>query len=84
GHIGYALFGRRHTKIAYAFFALMIVLGFFWPGWIVWALLILVLIRVKHPRIIDEEIPLDRSRKLIGIATIVIFILTFMPMPIIA
>ena len=83
GHIAYALFGRRHDYIAYSFFLLMLVMGLFWPGWIFMAFLILVLIRVKHPSIIDEEIQLDRKRKLLGGATILIFILTFMPVPIV-
>ena len=84
GHIAYALFGRRHDYIAYSFFLLMWVMGlFFWPGWIFMAFLILILIRVKHPSIIDEEIQLDRKRKLLGGATILIFILTFMPVPIV-
>ena len=83
GHIAYALFGRRHDYIAYSFFLLMLVMGFFWPGWIFLAFFILILIRVKHPPIIDDEIPLDRKRKLLGGATILIFILTFMPVPII-
>ncbi|HUU29096.1 MAG TPA: site-2 protease family protein [archaeon] len=84
GHIGYALIGRRHTRMAYTFFVLMLVLGLFWPGWIFWALLILFLIRVKHPPIIDEEIPLDSRRKAVGVATFCILVLTFMPMPILA
>ena len=84
GHISYALFGRRHTRIAYAFFALLLGLGYFWPGWFVWALMILLLIRVKHPPIIDEEIPLDPRRKLIGVVTLLILLLTFMPLPILA
>jgi len=82
GHIGYALFGSKHNRMAYIFFLLMLALGFFWPGWIFMAFVILVLIRVQHPPIIDEEIPLDRKRKLLGVATILIFALTFVPVPI--
>jgi len=81
GHISYALFGRRHTRLAYAFFILLLALGYLWPGWIFWALLVLVVIRIKHPPIIDEEIPLDPKRRVVGIATLCILILTFMPMP---
>ena len=82
GHIAYALFGRRHKHMAYSFFLLLLVMGFLWPGWVFFALLILILIRVQHPPIIDEEIPLDGRRKLLGAATILVFLLTFMPVPI--
>ncbi|MEA2064428.1 MAG: site-2 protease family protein [Gemmatimonadota bacterium] len=81
GHIGYALFSRRHNRLATALFLVMLVLGWFWPGWLFWAFLILVFVQVKHPPIIDEQIGLDTGRKLIGLACFVIFILTFMPMP---
>ena len=82
GHIAYALFGRLHKHMAYSFFLLMLVMGVFWQGWIFWALLLLIFIRIQHPPIIDEEIPLDGKRRLLGAATILIFILTFMPRPI--
>ena len=82
GHIGYALFGRRHTRIAYAFFAAMLALSFFWSGWLFWSLLIFLLIRVKHPPVLDEDVPLDMSRKLIGLACILVLALTFMPVPV--
>ncbi|HLA40166.1 MAG TPA: site-2 protease family protein [Candidatus Glassbacteria bacterium] len=84
GHIAYALFGRLHTRMAYVFFAAMLAMGFLWPGWVFWALLILLFIRVKHPPIIDEAVPLDFRRKVIGIITLLIFALTFMPRPILA
>ncbi len=84
GHIAYALFGRRHVRVAYGFFFTMLLLGFLWPGWFFWAFLILVFIRVKHPPIIDEEIPLDPWRKAVGVLTFLILILTFMPIPILA
>ena len=84
GHIAYALFGRWHVRVAYGIFLAMLLLGFFWPGWIFWGILILVFIQVRHPPIIDEEIPLDPRRKAVGVLTFLILILTFMPVPILA
>jgi len=53
----------------------------FWVGWFVWAILI-GFIGLKHPRILDEDIPISSGRRLIAIAVIVIFILSFIPDPI--
>jgi hypothetical protein len=59
-----------------------IVMGvFFWVGWFVWALVILLL-GLKHPRVLDEEVPLSPGRKAVGVLIVVIFVLSFIPDPI--
>lgn len=82
GHIAYALMGERHTNLSVILLGILIVLGyFFWPGWLIWALLLLI-IGFRHPPIIHGFIPLDPKRKFIGIISLIIFILTFTPVPI--
>jgi len=82
GHVFYAFFGPRAKLVGRVFLVLFFILGiFFWFGWIVWALLIMLL-GVKHPRIQDEETPLGRTRKIIGLLAIVMFVLSFIPAPI--
>jgi hypothetical protein len=82
GHIVYALFGEKAKKITRFVIAAYIVMGiFFWVGWFVWALLISVL-GTKHPRVIDEDIPLSPSRKWIGFFVLLVFILSFIPDPV--
>lgn len=82
GHITYALFEKKHNLIAKAMIPLLIVFGIkFWPGWIVWAVL-MIIIGYKHPPVVYPHIQLDWRRKLIGWISLVIFILTFMPVPI--
>jgi membrane-associated protease RseP (regulator of RpoE activity) len=81
GHILYALLGRRQRKIALPLFAGLLVMGFFWWVWLLWAAFILFM-GPFHPRLWDEPIPLGRKRKLLGLAAGVIFILTFMPVPV--
>jgi hypothetical protein len=59
-----------------------VVIGFFfWSGWLIWAFLILLL-GLKHPPIFDENVPLSRSRKILGLVVLCIFILSFVPDPI--
>jgi hypothetical protein len=53
---------------------------FFWKGWIVWAALLLIL-GLKHPPVYEWEVPMEPSRKLVGLAVLLIFVLTFMPTP---
>lgn len=81
GHIAYALFGAGHRRWARRLLAVFVVMTAFWPGWALWAA-ILVLVGPEHPPILYEREPLDRRRKLVGWVAIVIFILCFSFAPI--
>jgi membrane-associated protease RseP (regulator of RpoE activity) len=82
GHIVYALFGEKHGIIAKITIPILIVMGIvFWRGWIIWAVL-MIIIGYKHPPVVYPHIQLDKKRIYIGWASLVIFILTFTPMPI--
>jgi membrane-associated protease RseP (regulator of RpoE activity) len=82
GHIFYTLMGRRAAFVTRLFLVIFVIMGvFFWVGWFVWALLILVL-GVKHPRLLDEDIPLSPGRRVVGALIVVIFILSFIPYPV--
>lgn len=81
GHITYALLGKHQKKVArYTVFAL-IPLGFFWIGWLFWAVLAFV-INLAHPPTLNDTIPLDRNRKIVGLISLAIFLLCFTPIPI--
>ena len=81
GHIVYALLGEKQTRLSFSLVLLMTLLGFFlWAGWFVWAVLLLIL-GLRHPPVIYWEVPLDRKRKVIGWIALLIFILTFIPVP---
>ena len=81
GHIAYALFGKKHDSIAKWAFLPMIPLGFLSKNWILWAILIFVFIKFKHPPVVDETAPLMPFQKWLGYISIAIFILTFIPIP---
>jgi len=51
-----------------------------WEGWAVWALL-LFLLGLKHPPVVYWETPLQKSRRITGWVALVIFIITFTPVP---
>lgn len=89
GHVVYALFGRRHRGISRFFViscVLMVVvpwlLGWsFWTGWLLWAVL-LVFLGLGHPAAMDTDTPLDPRRRVAAWLTIVLFAITFSPVPI--
>ena len=81
GHIAFALLGEKQTRLSFILVLVMTLLGvLLWEGWIIWAVLLLVL-GLKHPPVISWEVPLDRRRKVIGWIAFVIFILTFIAVP---
>lgn len=82
GHIIYALFGENHEWISKVTLPVLVLLGIFlWPGWLIWAVLMIVL-GYRHPPVVYPHIQLDRNRKIIGWVSFIIFILTFTPMPV--
>jgi membrane-associated protease RseP (regulator of RpoE activity) len=81
GHIAYALLGEKHNILSKVVFVGLLALGVFgWPGWLLWSLL-LFLMGFRHPPPLEGWVPLDRRRKVIGWLTIVVFGLTFIPVP---
>lgn len=81
GHILYAMFGKVQHKIAAAILVLLVVLSYWWIGWIVWVAIGLFLIKVKHPPTVLDDVPLDKTRLAIGFVCILIFVLCFIPIP---
>lgn len=84
GHILYALVGPRQRYAGMAFLGLLFLLGTIWWGWWIWAVLILVLGRgtITHPPVLDEDYPIGKFRSAIGWACVVLFVLTFVAVPI--
>jgi membrane-associated protease RseP (regulator of RpoE activity) len=81
GHILYALASERHRRVTLAVALLLVPLGIhYWPGWIMWAALLLA-IGFRHPPLIDRWEPLDRRRRSWALVALCIFILCFMPTP---
>jgi membrane-associated protease RseP (regulator of RpoE activity) len=88
GHANYAVFGpvihRWTGRMAFLLMATASVVGFWFynsPSGFLLAVLLAVMLRVGHPTPLDTE-PLDLKRKVIAAATLVIFILCFVPIPI--
>ncbi|WKZ40074.1 MAG: site-2 protease family protein [Anaerolineales bacterium] len=80
GHVIYALFGERARKAFPFIIGLLIVLGFFWNGWWLWAVLLFWLGRV-NAQPLDQITTLDPTRRLVAYSMVVVFLLVFTPVP---
>lgn len=50
--------------------------NFAYSGWLLWCLLLIFLVKIDHPPVLHEE-PLTPARKVLGVLSIVVFILCF-------
>ena len=80
GHIIYALFPDKHRMIGILFFVALFPLGYFWPGWFFWAVMI-ALMGFKTAPLIEESGDLKTFHKVLGVVSMLIFMLTFIPIP---
>jgi len=88
GHGSFAVFGQRaHYWIGRVVFVSVIALsvfGWLWYGtpiWFLYVILLAVMLRVRHPQPEHME-PLGPLRMAIGILTLIVFALCFLPVPI--
>jgi hypothetical protein len=82
GHMLYVLSGQNVRKLLPVILGILIALGFVWSGWWLWAFLIMFLGRM-HAEPLDQITPLDPNRKAIAVLGLVLFILLFMPVPLV-
>ncbi len=83
GHIIYALVGWRWAQVVtWGVIALLVLLGFIWDGWWFWAVLT-ALTGNRHTPLLDEVTRLGPRQRLLGAVAVVIFILLFMPTPLV-
>jgi membrane-associated protease RseP (regulator of RpoE activity) len=82
GHILYAAASKYHRRISIGVALLLLPVGlFFWGGWILWSILLLA-IGFRHPPLLNQWEQLDRSRLIWTGVAILMFILCFMPTPV--
>lgn len=96
GHIAYTMFGDKSKYIGYSIFGLLVFFGLlgFLPllgininigsvNWLVWAIVILLIIKIKHPPICNDfNEPLGKFRIFLGWFSYFILIVSFCPIPI--
>ncbi len=83
GHIFHLLFGTRLSRrILPIILVALAGLGFVWSGWWLWAGLIFLLGRV-YAEPLDQITDLGTPRKILGVIALIIFLATFIPIPLV-
>ena len=80
GHILYALAGRLQHKLAWPLWVALALCGTLWFGWLLWCLIVVV-IGLRHPPVEDETLRLEPGHRKIGWLCLLVFLLSFMPIP---
>lgn len=81
GHVVYALFRGYHRWISAAAVGALVPLSiFYWGGWWLWIVLLLVL-RLYHPPTLNDSAPLRRRHVALGWIGLAILVLCFTPAP---
>ncbi len=95
GHVIYSMFGtKKHEAIASVSMIILVLLGmagildtfvdlgfqFGWTGWLLWALILKFVIKIKHPPVMVFE-PLDTKRMILGYFSLIILVISFSPNP---
>jgi membrane-associated protease RseP (regulator of RpoE activity) len=93
GHIVYSLCGRWHRRVTLLCVLALLPMGWYWPGWWAWAFVIFWFsgphvawrqgwrFAFLHPPLRNEVTPLSRTQKWVAAAALLIFVLTFPPVP---
>jgi small-conductance mechanosensitive channel len=74
---------KHQGRAARLFILALLPLGFLWWGWWAWAALIAILHRgrMNHPTVVQPEKSIGKVRSVLGWILILIFFLTFIPVP---
>lgn len=80
GHIAYALLGVRARYLNWIVVSMLVVMGIWWQGWLLWAALVFVFSRVGL-RPLDDVSPLAPAEIVVAVCLLLLFIATFTPVP---
>ncbi|MHC1604669.1 MAG: site-2 protease family protein [Candidatus Methanofastidiosia archaeon] len=99
GHVVRAVFGEKgHKTISSLTMQILIFLGilgilsewgivslhqYAWSGWLIWGIIIYFLTKGGHPGPLNDIRPLSSSSKIIAFIVFVIFVMCFIPVPIV-
>jgi Zn-dependent protease len=80
GHVARALLGAKAKYLSWVTVAILVGIGMFYYGWLIFALLILFL-GTRHPPPLNDISPLDLKRKGLGVLTFAVLVIAFVPIP---
>lgn len=80
GHAARALLGAKTRYLTWALIGALLLLGFLWQGWLMWAVLVFIFSR-HEVEPLDTYTPLGRREMVIAAVLLALFVLTFTPIP---
>jgi len=81
GHIAFAVWGRHHDLVGKYIIGGLFLLGLVSSSWLIWAFLLLLLSRARHPPVFDAFLPFSRTEKWIAAAALFMLVTSFIPVP---
>jgi membrane-associated protease RseP (regulator of RpoE activity) len=85
GHIAYAALGRHAKWVSIATLGITVSMTLVSMSWIMTSVMMTamaIFLGVRHPRVFDEDVPLDSGRMAVALFAVVMFVLCFVPVPI--
>ena len=83
GHILYGILGRHQRLVAGAGVVALLALAQYSPSWYLWVVMTFLIGggRWSHPSVMIPERPVPPSRRWVGLLSVGIFVITFVPFP---
>jgi len=81
GHIARAFLKEKHKYVSWIVIFVLVALSFLYTGWLIFAILILLFIGTQHQPPLNEITRLDSKRILLGVLILIVFSLSFAPIP---
>lgn len=80
GHIAYAILRKGQRWLALIAMAGLAAVSYWWPWWLMWVAIGLFM-RPEHPPTLHDAVPVGRTRMILGLISLLIFVLCFTPVP---
>lgn len=81
GHVARAVFKEKAKYISWAVIILLLILGIFSTGWLLYAFIILLFIGTQHMPPLNDMTKLSRNEILVAVACLLVFVIGFAPLP---
>ncbi len=82
GHMLYVLLGTKRARMTLPVILIaLVLLGFVWNGWWLWATLVFFLVGRSYAEPLDQITPLNPARKALAVFALIVFLLVFIPVP---
>jgi len=83
GHVAYGFLGRKQGTLAIASVIGLLYLSQYSWNWVIWVVMAFLIGggRLQHPPVVIPDRPIARDRIWVGLACVVVFVLTFVPIP---